>query len=484
MAIIALIVISSISVYLLLPKNVLGSQGSRSGVSSSKVATSGVASQTSQTGASIGTSVVLSNYNQAWLTYHNGLSRNGFDPNEPSALTTKPSLDWKSATLDGAIYAEPLVYNGMLIAATENNSVYALNVTSGQIIWHVNLGKPVDGSSLPCGDINPSGITGTPVIDGIKNTVYVVAYLNHGGHELFTINLENGGILFQRNVDPPSVSVAVEQQRGALALSRGVVYIPYGGLDGDCGQYHGFVIGVPENNSYSNLLSYQVPTGREGGIWATSGVAIDSAGNIYAATGNSQATTNFDFGDSLVRLSPTLKEVDYFAPSNWAALNSGDTDLGSVGPTILDNQTIFQIGKQGVGYLLNTSDLGGVGGQEFSAKVCSGGAYGGTAYADQLLFVPCSGGLVSLAMNLSSSTSHSFAKLWEGPGFRAGPPIVAGNAVWVIDTDGGTLYALNENSGNTLFSYKIGSVAHFSTPSSADGRIFVAADNAIEAIMI
>ena len=486
--VVIVIIIGSTAAYMLLPNNTPGNNSSQSQVSSSLVSTTTIASSSlvssttfaSSTFATTST-VAVSSSGQAWLTYHNSLARDGFEANEPSALSTFPSFDWKSVTLDGAIYAEPLVDGGRVIVATENNSIYSLNETNGLVIWHRNLGQPVDGSSLPCGDINPSGITGTPVIDGVTNTVYVVAYLAQGGHELFAISLDGGGIIFQRNVDPPGVSVSVEQQRGALALSRGMVYVPYGGLEGDCGQYHGFVMGVPENNSFSSPLSYQDPTGREGGIWAPSGMAIDSSGSIYVATGNSEATSNFDFGDAVIRLSPSLQEVDYFAPTNWAALNSGDIDLGSVGPAILNNQTIFQIGKEGVGYLLDASHLGAVGGQEFSAQVCSGGAFGGTAYAAPFLYVPCTGGLVALRVNV---TSHSFTKLWTGPQFDAGPPIVSGNVVWDIDTSGGTLYALNESSGSVIFTYQIGSVAHFVTPSSADGRIFVGAQDGVEAITI
>jgi outer membrane protein assembly factor BamB len=467
-----IVIVGSIAAYTLVQSTSTSSQATSSSAVSSSTETT-IITSTSKTSSTTS----ISSNGQSWLTYHDDLSRSGLG-SEPSSLSVPPAYGWSSPTFDGAIYAEPLVYNGMVIAATENNSVYALSVTNGSIIWHENLGAPITGG-LPCGDIDPSGITGTPVIDPSTNTLYVVAYLAQGGHELFALNLSSGAVLSEKNVDPPGVSVTVEQERGALALSRGMVYIPYGGLYGDCGQYHGFVVGVPENNSFSPI-SYQVPTGREGGIWGPSGMAIDSSGNIYVATGNSASTTNFDFGDAVIQLSPTLQETNYFAPSNWASLNSGDVDLGSVGPALLNDQTIFQIGKQGVGYLLDASNLGGIGAQKFSAQVCSG-AYGGTAYAASILYVPCTNGVFALEVNL---TSHSFNQLWSGPNYDAGAPIVAGGVVWDIDTGNGMLYALNATSGATVFTYHTGSVEHFVTPSFADGRIFVGTSSNVEAITI
>ena len=383
---------------------------------------------------------------------------------------------WKSPTLDGAIYAEPLIDGGAVYVATENDSVYALNESTGQVIWRTNLGTPVPGNALPCGDIDPSGITGTPVIDPTAGEIFVVAYLYPQHHVLFALNLKSGEVAFNRVVDPPGVSPLVEQQRGALSLANGIIYIPYGGLAGDCGQYHGYVLGVHEDNS-SATLSYQAPTGREGGIWAPSGVAIDSTG-IFAATGNSASGSVFDFGNAVIHLSFGLNETDYFAPTGWAALNANDTDLGSLAPTILGNDTIFQIGKQGIGYLLNESKLGGIGGEEFSLKVCNE-AFGGTAYVSPVIYVPCTDGL--FALKVEGST---FSVLWNNTSFYGSSPIVAGGAVWTIDTDSAMIRAVSVLNGTVIFSYSLGSEVHFVTPSAAGGLVFAAGDDAVYAFSI
>jgi outer membrane protein assembly factor BamB len=408
-----------------------------------------------------------------WTTYHGDNSRSGY----ASFPATCAKADWMSKVLDGEVYAEPLVYDGMVFVATENDSLYAINSSTGAIVWRTNVGKPVQGSALPCGDISPSGITGTPVIDPTTNTIYAVAFEAPGMHYLIGLDTTNGRLRFSVLADPPQANPLVQQERGALTLSNGMVYVPYGGLFGDCGQYHGWLVGMNIDGN-GNLVSYQVPTAREGGIWAPSGAVVNSAGDLFVATGNGASDSTFDHGDSVIELSPTLRELGYFAPSNWQQLNQGDTDLGSVGPVLVEHDELFQIGKEGVGYLVNSTSLGGIGGEVFSGQVCSS-AYGGTASSGNLVFVPCTDGLVALSL-----APDSFEVLWRSPNFPAGPPIVTGNVVWVLDTSNGTLHGYNANTGEGLLTFSTGPVTRFTTPSTGDARVFVAAGSRIFSFVI
>ena len=112
--------------------------------------------------------------------------------------------------MDGALYAEPLVVGSRVLAVTEANSVYALDATSGAVVWHVNLGAPVPLSMLQCGNIDPSGITGTPVVDVSSGTMFVVAFLKSGPHhELFALDLATGAVRWHRAIDPPGLSPLV-----------------------------------------------------------------------------------------------------------------------------------------------------------------------------------------------------------------------------------------------------------------------------------
>jgi outer membrane protein assembly factor BamB len=422
------------------------------------------------------------------LTYHKTNWRDGF---ESSGTFISPHLSWTSQTLDGIIYAEPLVANHMVYVATEGDSIYALNENSGQILWKTNLGSPVPASdtdvNASCWAFSTIGITSTPAIDPNTGTLYAVGLVQPGEYELFALNINSGQELWARNVDPQGMNPLVQLQRPALALANGYLYIGFGGA-GDCGSYKGYLVAAPESNSGS-LLTYELPTIGVGTIWGSSGPAIDnSTGDIFVSTGNSGSQTTFDYGEAVIKLSPTLHVLSYFAPSNWAMLNQEDRDLGSVGPTILNDNTIFQIGKEGIGYLLQMSDLGGIGGQEFSSVLCSHGpddegSFGGVAYAPPYLYVPCVGssaGIVALKVNLSDS-SPSFSQVWNSSGYYyIGPPIVADGAVWAIGRNE-ILYALNGTNGAVLFSSSIGTVAHFATPSADGNMIFTAGSQSVQA---
>ncbi len=402
----------------------------------------------------------------SWPTYHQNPARTGVDPDRRPLGAVRQA--W-ATTVDGAVYAEPLLVGGRVLVATEHDQVLALDAATGRVVWRTSVGDPVPAAGLPCGNVDPLGVTSTPVADPAAGVLYVVAVVQPLHHELVTLDLATGRVRARRAVDPPGADPRVHNQRGALALSRGRVYVPYGGRFGDCGAYHGWVLGVPAAGD-GPLVTYQVPTSREAGIWAPSGPAVGGDGSLYVTTGNAASTSSFDFGNSVVRLTPELRRLDWFTPRNWAELSAGDVDLGSVGPTLLGGGLVFQIGKEGVGYLLRADRLGGLGGEAFSAQVCDS-AFGGVAYAPPLLFVPCTGGLVALRVDPGRP---SFLVAWRAGG-AAQPPIVSGGAVWYVNGAQGSLDAVDPASGRLEFRAGIGETANFATPAAGDGRVVVAA---------
>jgi hypothetical protein len=194
---------------------------------------------------------------------------------------------------------------------------------------------------------------------------------------------------------------------------------------------------------------------------------VDSHGDLYVATGNSASTTTFDDGNAVVELSPAFALLGTFAPSDWADLNSTDSDLGSTAPTLVGG-AVLQVGKSGVGYVLEPDHLRGVGRPEAQARVCAGGAYGGTAVVGAVAFVPCRGGVVAVRVGAASLNV-----VWRGPSGAAGPPVVTTGVVWSVDLDGGDLLALDQASGHLETRVHVGDVPHFAAPAVGDGLLAV-----------
>lgn len=422
-----------------------------------------------------------------WTTYRGDSARTGVDTSSVGSLPFAAA--WTSPSLGGAIWGQPLVHNGLVIVATESDQVVALSEATGQVVWQASAGTPVPSSQLPCGDISPTvGITSTPVIDPSTNQVFAVADTLTGStiqHKLFAFNLADGSPVagFPVSVEPPGDVPADQLQRPGLALAGGQIIIGYGGNDGDCGTYHGWLVSAPESGGGQHVFEVD-PSGSEGAIWSSGNAPpVDSDGNVWASTGNGGSGTSYGYQESVVKLDPSMNLLDHWAPSTWQSLDSGDVDLGSSAPVLLPGGLVFQIGKQGIGYLLSASSLGGTGASPlYQASVC-GGSWGGAVYDAGIIYVTCSSGLRALALN---SAAHTFGPLtgWQVTSAVNGPPMVAGGLVWATDWSSGALYGLNPQSGQTVVRQSTPSMAHFATPSASDGKLFLATGQTVEAYTI
>jgi hypothetical protein len=442
--------------------------------------------------------------NGSWTMYHLDHGHSGYDSTLPTV--TSVADGWVSPTLDGDVYGEPLVYNGLVYVATLNNSVYALNQSDGTIVWSVTLGAP-QTSGWGCGNINPTGILGTGVIDPSNSRYYVVAFLHqYLSYFLFGLDLATGNQRLLTQVSPNAFNWRIQQQRGALAMSHDNthVYIPFGGRAGDCGAYHGWVTGMPTNGQAMDEL-YETPS-TASGIWAAGGVLVDDAtGNVLFSTGNAIPCSGAINSDSVVRTAATLgAATSFFQPQDWSNHWCGtDTDLGSASPVIINSGLMFMSGKYGQGFLINPQALGGTNGQLFPAAspyvgvdVCRGNhsdaTFGSFAYAAPYVYVSCSGnGLVGLQVNTSTNSFSPCSSTCSSPSWNAGggmifgPPIVAGGAVWVVDTGTGTgLYGFNATTGAQIYHSSSFGVVHFATPSEAGSEIFVGAGTEVRSFAL
>ena len=412
-----------------------------------------------------------------WYGYHGDPAHSGYSAGSPAAST--PHVAWK-AHLDGKTYASPLVIGGRVVAATENDSVYVLARNTGRVLWKRHLATPVRSSSLPCGNIDPLGITGTPVYDPATTRIFAVTVSLAGGHlrhTLFGLDLTTGAIEVQVVVDPRGQDPDVENQRGALALSRGRVLITYGGHNGDCGDYHGYLASITTDGH--SLGYYKVGTQGEAGFWQPSGPSVDGGGFAYLVSGNGRATSGaWDGGNAVHVVDPvTLTRRDFFAESSWAQGNADDTDLGSAGAQLFQGR-IWTQGKTGTGYVLDLHHLGGIGHPLQTVTGACDRQFGGAATHGNSVFAPCTNGVRQLVVQ----SDRTVALGWQAAANVNGSPVVGGGAVWSLDQAAGVLYELNESTGAVLHTVSVGPTTRFATPALSVTLALVPTNDGVTAV--
>jgi hypothetical protein len=428
-------------------------------------------------------------------------------------------------TVTTNVYAQPLyVENGpggvpVFLVATEQNHLTAFEGTTGAVVWDVGpsiLGQPVT-SGLPCGNINPLGITGTPFVDTSsgQGVIYFDAMTTPDSnvtfhHKVYAVALSTGTVLSGWPVDVSAsvsgFSSGIQHQRGALQLLDGTVFVPYGGLNGDCGNYSGWVVGISTSNPAS-VISWHTAA-RGGGIWSTAALPTDGT-SLFPVTGNTFSATTWSGGEAVIRLSPGLAfsdaGADYYAPSNWQLLDNSDLDLAGSNDVIFDMpgaaypHLVAQAGKDGNLYLLNRDNLGGVGAELTKASVSTGALIGSpavyTTTSGTYVAMRSSSGGVScpgaapgnlIVAKVTAGSPPALSVAWCSGQIGLGSPMVTttdgtSNAiVWAANT---ALYGFDGQTGavivggtSTTMSTAIQS---YNAPISAHGRIAVGVNGAL-----
>jgi polyvinyl alcohol dehydrogenase (cytochrome) len=437
-----------------------------------------------------------SGFGSNWTTYHGNAEATGLDATRTKLRPSRRA--WTSPAMDGQVYGEPLVADGRVVAATENNTVYVMAARSGRILWSRHLAKPVPSGDLPCGDISPDvGITGTPVIDSKRHEIFVDAdTLTRGpsasggveaSHRLFGLNLFTGKVELDERAMPNAGEDQLAQlQRPGLALDHGFVVIAYGQNTGDCpgpnGPAHGFVVSIPEQGGHLNY--FQIGSGHDrGAVWmGGSSPVIDPHGNVYVASADGYdlgAGQRYDDSDAVLELSPTMHLKSNFHLKNWQTLSADDLDLGTGDPALVHG-FVLQVGKTDIAYLLRQGHLGGADGEVASLSVCSGNPDGGHAVNGSVVYLPCPNGVT--AVKVSTKPPH-LKRLWTANDGAAGAPIIADGLVWTIGSDN-AVHGLNLANGKEVVSVPFGESAnHFPTPSVGDGLLLLPGTDQVFAFM-
>jgi outer membrane protein assembly factor BamB len=479
--------------------------------------------------AGLWSAIVPTNAQVNVTQYHNHSSRDGlyidsaFTQSAAANLTRDLNFD---GTIVGNVYAQPLYIEGgptgpVIIAVTESNNVYALNATTGTIIWQRNVGAPVPAPDLLCTNVGSMGIIGTPVVDLASRALFLNAMVTPDGgatikHYIISLNVDTGALNPGWPVDVELTAqyngtpfiAAIQQQRPALAIvgNPKILYVAYGSM-GDCDLYHGWLVGVPINNPAS--VTAWAASAIGGAIWGVGGIASDG-NNPFVTTGNTFQPATWSGGEAVIRFQPgpvfSGNSSDYWAPTNWQALDGQDADLGASGPLLVDvpgatpSRLVVAMGKDQHAYLLNRDNLGGITApiasaqESFSYIIQAAAAY----RTNQSTYVALRAGSDKLrAFHITATSPPAIAVGWDVSRNGCGSPFVSSTdgtndtIVWVVGASGDQrLHGYDGDTGTVVYAgggtneLMAGTHSYSTTGIVARGRIYVATDNKVYAFKL
>jgi hypothetical protein len=333
-------------------------------------------------------------------------------------------------------------------------------------------------------------------------------------HEIHALSVDDGSERAGWPVDAATISsggvaftAPPQNQRGALSLVNGVLYVPYGGHVGDCGPYHGWVLAI-DTKDPSKRGGWA--TGGQGeGIWAAGGMASDGNG-VFAVTGNNTAgaTTHLD-SEELVRITglgalDRSSNKDFYYPEAWFQMDVADLDFGSVSPVLIEvpgatpSTMVAAVAKTGHLFLLDSKNLGGLNGQLADYIAANSAHTVPAAYTTARgVYVTFTGGAgVGCPSGSPGSTGTNVVSVLIPPGSPPVPqtawcaqmggqaaPIVTTTdgksdaIVWFVDVD--FLVGVDGETGAVLFTGNSGECAlvhQWTSPIVVKGRVISSAD--------
>jgi outer membrane protein assembly factor BamB len=346
--------------------------------------------------------------------FRNHNNRDGFfvDPklSKANAATMHNDAAFKPPAVAGIAYATPLYLDAGVVpalnsgkstifVATEKNNVYALDANTGTQAWTVNLGAPGGPSCGNGGKISPQGVTGTPAID-LSTSVIVMDSAQGGGttsdHVMVGLDLVTGMTKWKTPLNGTkdkaghTFDASLHVERPAVLIANNFAYVGFAGNIGDCGGYGGWVIGVSLDGDATKTVAWRADANMSG-VWGPGGASTDGT-SIFVATGNGpRGGGSWGENESVLRLGYDLSfdktnNNNYWAPSNWASLDSSDADIGGTNPLVVDTpggqKLLVALGKDGNAYLIDRTNMGGMGNPVAKQQVSNGAISGAGAWAN------------------------------------------------------------------------------------------------------
>jgi hypothetical protein len=496
----------------------------------------------------------------AVTTYRNDATRGALNTNETTLTLGNVNSNTFGRLfthlLDGYAVSQPLVLpnvnipgkgtHNLVFVTTEHDSVYAFDadgisgINAGPL-WQTSFINPSGGiytvsavgdlASIAGGFVGPElGISGTPVIDPVTGTLYVVAItkevvagVTNFYNRLHALDIATGAekfggpVLIQGAVrgvgdgndgagNVPFIQLK-HHQRCSLLLNNGTLVIPFTGHF-DYPPYHGWVFSYNPYTLTQTGIWNANPNGSDGGFWqAGCGPAADPQGYFYLETGNGNwDSTNSNYGNSVLKLAATngVTLVDWFTPYNQLDLNLRDIDVGSAGQIVVPDSAgsalhphlLIAGSKAGTIYLLDRDNMGHFNSVSDSQIVQSvSGAVNGMwctpAWFNGMFYYIASGDKVK-AFTLANATINTTPVSISTNAIGSSSPSISANGtnnaiVWAMQASPFVLHAYNAtnlaqelyNSSQNSGRDSAGSTVKFTVPTVANGRVYVGGQNVL-----
>jgi S-layer family protein/putative pyrroloquinoline-quinone binding quinoprotein len=390
---------------------------------------------------------------------------------------------------------------------TREGHLLAYDTRNGTLLWSRQYAAGAcrinNGASL-------CHMTSTPAID--PNRTFIYSYGLDGNVHKYQVG--DGTEIFTGGWPQVATLKDYDEKHGgglAIATAGGTsyLYVVHGGYPGDGGDYQGHVTTINLATGAQNVfnvacsdLTAHIPhndptcTVHQNAVWARPGIAYDASLNrVFFATGNGNYNAVRNWSESILAISPdgtgsAGKPLDAYTPTNFAALDGADLDLGSTAPVLLPRvrganvpHLAMQGGKDQKLRLVNLANLSGQGGPghvggEIGAviDIPQGGVLlqqpaVWTNHLDGSVwtFVANGNGMSALKVVVDGSGNPSLATQWQNA-IAMASPIVANNLVFAT---GGNVRAFDAVSGTQLWSTPRAGSAHFHSPVVANGELYV-----------
>lgn len=367
---------------------------------------------------------------QDWTQYRGNISGTGMSPEKSISAQNVAQLARQWTTTRRAFTSTPAIVNGV-IYATNDNSLYAFALATGQTMWQFNDIPQMRGAT-----------TSAVVVDAGLH----LAYYGTADGRVYAVNILTGTGAWTTQIGDPNAGAFIWS---SPLLVNGKVYIGLASRDdGPC--VRGAVFALDAATGKVHWTHYMVRAGALGGAVWSSVIANPGAHEIIATTGNPCPG------------GVVSDQTDSFVGMDW---NTGATHWQY--KAITQDKCDCDFGQGPVDYVYNRREY------------VVGGNKNGTVYAITPLMGRRSTRLV-WSLQIAKSGYLGYGGIFTPPAYLNGIVFMAGGPTVDGACKGGALYALRADTGAVR--WRVCTAGQVVSPMSITGDVlFVAQSNVLVA---